>query len=103
MAKEHILTLEMYDNYLAAGYSEKDARCAVYTLNASFNDFACKLDEFATKEDIDNLEARFEAKLDAKINMLIKLGGAMFLVFCVPLLQKIAVSVPDIINWISNL
>jgi hypothetical protein len=97
MAKEHILTLEMYDNYLAAGYSEKEARCAVYTLNASFNDFACKLDEFATKE------ARFEAKLDAKINMLIKLGGAMFLVFCVPLLQKIAVSVPDIINWISNL
>lgn len=100
---EHIPTLKIFDDYLAAGYSEKEARCAVYTLNTVF-------DSVATKKDIERLEksiekdiSNLENKLDSKITSIKRIGWAMFAVFCLPFVQKFLMSFAIINRWMTNL
>ncbi len=61
----HIDTLQTYKEYLNSGYTETQAITAVKALNASF-------DSVATKEDLNNLEKRIDAKFDAKFGMIEK-------------------------------
>lgn len=54
----HIDTLQVYKEYIQAGYTESQATAAVKTLNASF-------DGVATKNDLNHLENKVDLKLDA--------------------------------------
>lgn len=77
----HIDTLQYFENLVSSGVPEEQAKAQVHALNASF-------DNVATKDDLFNLEYRLENKIDSKFNMLLILGGAMFLVSALPVLEK---------------
>ncbi len=91
----HIDTLEVYREYIAAGYTENQAVTAVKVLNASFNGVATKEDLNLLEEKletrlgarIDAVEARLEAKMDSKFGAIKALGCGIFVVVCVPVLQ----------------
>ncbi len=56
----YIDTLKAFDDLVASGINEKQARTQVNVLDSSFNGIANKLDSFATKDDLKNLEERLD-------------------------------------------
>ncbi len=100
---KHFDTLEKYEEYLAAGMSDKQARVHVKSLTETYE---MSRDDLATKLDLDLVESRLESKIhqvEAKIdqvelrleskidklgNTVYLMGGAIFTVCCIPILQK---------------
>lgn len=67
----HIDTLQVYKDYLKAGYTDEQADCAVHALNASF-------DSVVTRD-----------YLDSKLRLIYLIGAAIFTVCCIPILEKL--------------
>lgn len=89
---EHINTLQQFDDLRASGMPEEQARAHVQALNFAFDGIATKEDlnslEQRIDAKIDSLEYKLENKIDSKFNMLLMLGGAMFLVSVLPVLER---------------
>lgn len=74
----HIDTLKVYRQYVGAGYTDQQATCAVDALNSSF-------DGVATKDDLKSLEK----DINSKFNYVYAMGAAIFMICCVPVLERI--------------
>lgn len=85
-------TLQHFDALIAEGVPEKQARAHVMSLSQAFNGIATKDDlnnlEARIDTKLDSLEHRLENKIDSKFNMLLILASAMFLVSVLPVLEK---------------
>ena len=99
----NINTLQAYDDLIAAGAEEKQARAYVNTLNDSLAGLATKEDLNLLEEkletrlgaSIDAVESRLgskidtlESKMESKIGTLRALGYAIFAALCLPILQN---------------
>ena len=100
---KHIDTLAKYEEYLAVGMNAAEARTHVKawveTLDLSREDLATKADFGLLKADLDlvglrleskinQVELRLESKIDKLGNTVYVMGGAIFTVCCIPILQK---------------
>ena len=87
----HIDVFQHYDNLMAAGVSEAQAKEQARALNSA-------LDGLVTKEDLkyelNNLESKLESKIDSKFNILFILGGLMFLINTLPMIEYLKTNSP---------
>lgn len=101
----HIDTLQVYKDLVTSGVPEKQAEAQVHALNSAFDGVATKDDlsrlAIDTKEWINNLESRLESKIDAKAGMLMTLGGAMFIVQTLPIVELLKQTSPMTIGIIG--
>jgi hypothetical protein len=81
----HIDTLQVYKEYIAAGYTEAQSSAAVKALNASF-------DSVVTKDELRS--ALKDLEKDLKFFILWVIGGAFAAAFLIPVLQTL----PNIIT-----
>lgn len=87
----HIDTLEMYREYLSAGYSENQAVAAVKALNSSFDGVATKQDLIILEKDIkaDVRQQIKESEYSLKMFVASIVGGSLILGFILP---KVAIA-----------
>lgn len=90
---KHFDTLAKYEECLASGMSEQQARVQVKTWMEVY-DFS--REDLATKNDLKVLEAdinsRFkalESDIDSKFRGVYVIGGAIFTVVCLPIIQNL--------------
>ena len=79
----HINTLQRFDELVAAGVPEHQARAHVDILNSSF-------DSMATKDDLHREIKQLETRIDMRFSMIEKVGGS-FLIAIFVLLLKVAI------------
>jgi hypothetical protein len=79
---KHIDTLAKYREYIAAGYTESQADVAVKSWAEAYD---MSREGLATKEDIKILES----EITASFKIVYIIGGAIFTICCLPVLQKL--------------
>jgi len=81
---EHINTLDMYRQYLSAGYTEQQAVAAVRALDSSLNDLV-------TKDDLNSGLQKLENDLKLYVGRIIgsTIGGSFLFVLIFPFIMSI--------------
>ena len=93
----YVDTLVEYRKLILAGYGEAEAEAQVSFVSESvklnMDSIATKDDlknlEIVTKEDIKHLAITTKENINHLANVLYLMGGAIFTVVCIPILQKI--------------
>jgi len=82
---KHIDTLAKYEEFKATGMPDEQARSLVKAWAEAYD---MSREGLATKSDLDVMETKLESKMDANFRIVYIIGGAIFTICCLPVLQK---------------
>ena len=82
---KHIDTLAKYEEFKSTGIPDEQARSLVKAWAEAYD---MSREGLATKSDLDVMETKLESKMDANFRIVYIIGGAIFTICCLPVLQK---------------